>query len=175
VRVGALNNWTPISPPQNRPKSRIGCRRRAPAPAASSAKRAVPRPQFLTRVAVIEHSMRAASALLRLPPPPPPPPPPRVQSAAHLSWPRGLSTAASAPQGRSLEHGSGSRYFWMPQQPVHSRNGTVRCDDRAPPRAPRVKRAVSGRRMAGSCTNNISDGPGGGVHRWKDNTGSTEK
>jgi hypothetical protein len=35
---------------------------RTPAPAASSAKRAVPRPRFLTRIAVIEHSMRAVSA-----------------------------------------------------------------------------------------------------------------
>ena len=37
-------------------------RRQAPAPAASSAKCAVPRPQILTRIAVIEHIMRAVSA-----------------------------------------------------------------------------------------------------------------
>jgi hypothetical protein len=42
--------------------------RQPPAPAASSAKRAVPsaQTQFLTRIAVIEHSLRAVSALLRL-------------------------------------------------------------------------------------------------------------
>ena len=39
-----------------------GRRRHPPAPAASSAKRAVPRPRFLTRIAVIEHIMRAVSA-----------------------------------------------------------------------------------------------------------------
>jgi len=85
-----------------------GRRRHPPAPAASSAKRAVPRPRFLTRIAVIEHSSVlflpccACSACVRFLPccacrrrrrrrrrrrc--------RAYSAAHLLWPRGLSVAA---------------------------------------------------------------------------------
>ena len=58
-----------FSPPQRSPVfagSPPACegtpQARTPAPAASSAKRAVPRPRFLTRIAVIEHSMRAVSA-----------------------------------------------------------------------------------------------------------------
>ena len=93
-------------------------RRQAPAPAASSAKCAVPRPQILARIAVIEHSTRAASALLRLLPPPPPPPPPpplpRPQRAACVCCglaARALLLAARAPQGRSTEQRSVSRYF----------------------------------------------------------------
>ena len=117
-------------------------RRQAPAPAASSAKRAVPRPQILTRIAVIEHSTRAASALLRLLPPPPPPPPPplprpqrsafvvasRPERCCQLPEPR-----RAAPQNKGQFHVillekmvslDATWSAWMPQQPVQP-DGTM--------------------------------------------------
>ena len=92
-----------------------GRRRHPPAPAARSAKRAVPRPRFLTRIAVIEHSSVlflpccACSACVRFLPccacrrrrrc--------RAYSAAHLLWPRGLSVAAKPEPRRAAPQNKG--------------------------------------------------------------------
>ena len=130
-----------------------GRRRHPPAPAASSAKRAVPRPRFLTRIAVIEHSSVlflpccACSACVRFLPccacrrrrrrrrrrrc--------RAYSAAHLLWPRGLSAAAKPEPRRAAPQNKGQFHVillekmvsldatwsaWMPQQPVQP-DGTM--------------------------------------------------
>ena len=116
-------------------------RRQAPAPAASSAKCAVPRPQILTRIAVIEHSTRAASALLRLLPPPPPPPPPPLPCPQRALWPRGQSAAASCQSPAGPLHRTKVSFTlfslrkwsaWMPhgQLGCHNNqyNQMVRCD-----------------------------------------------
>ena len=116
-------------------------RRQAPAPAASSAKCAVPRPQILTRIAVIEHSTRAASALLRLLPPPPPPPPPlpRPQRSAFVVASRPERCCQLPEPRRAATQNKGQFHVillekmvsldatwsaWMPQQPVQP-DGTM--------------------------------------------------
>ena len=131
IRGGA--NRRPValvhfSPPQRSPVfagSLPACegapQARTPAPAASSAKRAVPRPRFLTRIAVIEHSSvlflpccACSACVLFLPccacccrrrrrrrrrr---------RARSAAHLLWPRGLSAAAKSEPRRAAPQNKG--------------------------------------------------------------------
>jgi hypothetical protein len=118
-------------------------RRQAPAPAASSAKRAVPRPQILTRIAAIERSTRVLllpccaccrrrrhrrrCRRRRC----------RAHSAVHLLWPRCCQLPEprkAAPQNKGQFHVISVRKWsaWMPhgQLGCHNNqyNQVVRCD-----------------------------------------------